>query len=206
MGRKWINKNNNMPNIQTFVKLKCSKEKGVVEISRARREWIGVPFLLLCNNLADDVTHSVGWSQLTVQHKRRRSFSVTCPGLHHLLLTSTVTPLSLRCWVSVCPYSLKELFLQPCCVLIRAPSSSVLSASDLTRTTMIKWRNCLYLLFLFLCLVLLCILDVASSTHLDFIPGINWAFENSISCSHMQKTFPLLWLCIITDVEIVNIA
>ena len=52
-----------------------------------------------------------------------------------------------------------------------------------------------------LTILLLCTLDVSSSTHLDLGSYYRQSLENWASCSNRLTSFPLPWLCIIADVR-----
>ena len=138
---------------------------------------------------------------------------MACPRLHYLLFAvippSSPSPL---CWQSqLALIVLKvrrealDLFMQPvlfwysCCILIRAPSLPILVISHFSWWSKEEMVETSASFFSFVP-ALHCrhLLSNESGFRVQF-QAFTWALESSISYSHMQITFLLPWLFIITD-------
>ena len=153
---------------------------------------------------------------LSVQHLGcRRSSSVTCPGIHHLLLTSTAIFL-LYCYLSVCSHcllialKLNREALQPCLdgkniyialIFLLCPHQGSMVVHFICQWSHTSHgdTSSSFLSVLFLLCIKMSPLPLILIWGL--IPGITWALESSVSCSIRLKTFLLPWLCLITNVK-----
>ena len=101
--------------------LKCCREEGVVEMFRGCHQWLGCCFCCLAttrwwvhmqhwqvtqvNSLSRQHGQELSASSLT-SGVQRCSFSVTCPGFHHLMVTSSDNPAVSSSRVQTCPFYL----------------------------------------------------------------------------------------------------